>query len=55
MMGGYASLTWINDKDGKEYVCYLEDVKEFKKGEGLGEELKRRCTNVSGIVGTERW
>ncbi len=54
MKGGIESLTWLSDKDGKEYVCSLEnnDKKTFDE---LSEEEKRRCTDVNQIVGTERW
>ena len=26
MKGGYESLVWIRDKDGKEYACSLEAI-----------------------------
>ena len=55
MKGDYGSLIWLNDKDGAEYVCYLEDVKNFKEGDSLSEEARQRCFNVNEIVGTERW
>jgi hypothetical protein len=55
MRGGYESLTWINDKDGKEYVCYSDDVKENASFEELSEESKNNCDNVNQLVGTERW
>lgn len=54
MKGGFESLTWVNDKDGKEYVCSL-DNSEKKTFEELSEEEKRRCADVNQIVGTERW
>ena len=55
--GGYESMVWIRDKDGKEYACYLDDdVKgRIKKKEDLTEEEKAKCLDVSQIVGTERW
>ena len=54
MKGGIESLTWLNDKDGREYVCSLEnnDKKTFDE---LTEEEKRKCADVSQMVGTERW
>jgi len=55
MRGGYESLTWINDKDGKEYVCYSDDVKESTSFEELSEESKKHCDNINQLVGTERW
>ena len=54
MKGGIESLTWIRDKNGKEYVCSLEDS-DKNSYEDLSEEEKRRCTDVNQIVGTERW
>ena len=54
MKGGIESLTWIRDKNGKEYVCSLEETKK-NFYEDLSEKEKRRCTDVNQIVGTERW
>ena len=54
MKGGIESLTWIRDKNGKEYVCSLEEKKK-NFYEELSEKEKRRCTDVNQIVGTERW
>ena len=54
--GGYESMVWIRDKDGKEYACYLDDIKgKIKKKEDLTEEEKAKCMDVSQLVGTERW
>ena len=53
MKNGYRSLSWVNDKNGKEYVCSL-DVRN-KKYEDLTEDEKRKCADVNQIVGTERW
>ena len=56
MKGGYASLIWVNDKDGKEYVCSIEDIKDkFKEATGLTEDQRKKCFDVSTIIGTERW
>jgi hypothetical protein len=54
MKSGYESLAWLNDKNGKEYVCTLENSKK-KSFEELSEQEKRTCADVSQIVGTERW
>lgn len=54
MKGGIESLSWINDKNGKEYVCALENIGK-KKYEDLTEEEKRKCQDVNQIIGTERW
>ena len=54
MKGGIESLTWLRDKNGKEYVCSL-DNSDKKSFEELTEDEKRKCADVSQIVGTERW
>ncbi len=55
MKGGYESLTWINDKNGKEYVCTLDNDGRRKSFDQLSEEEKKQCVDVNQIVGTERW
>ncbi|MBU0946628.1 MAG: hypothetical protein KKE53_19555 [Proteobacteria bacterium] len=52
---GYESMVWIRDKDGKEYACYVDDIKSIKKKEDLTEEEKAKCMDVSQLIGTERW
>lgn len=55
-MSGYDNLVWVRDKDGKEYVCQLDGIrKDFKDGEELSREERDSCSDVSEIVGTERW
>ena len=53
--GGYESMVWIRDKDGKEYACYVKDIKSIKKKEDLTDEEKKKCMDVSQLIGTERW
>jgi len=53
--GGYESMVWVRDKDGKEYACYIKDIKGVKAKEDLTEEEKEKCVDVSTLVGTERW
>lgn len=56
MKGGYASIVWIKDKNGKEYACYLEDVQgKNKEKEDLTPEQLRQCLDVNQLIGTERW
>ena len=55
MKSGYESLAWVNDKDGKEYVCSLENSKNATSFEELSDEEKANCSDVNQIVGTERW
>lgn len=54
MKGGYESLSWINDDNGHEYVCSI-DNSDGKRYEDLSEDERKRCSDVSQIVGTERW
>jgi hypothetical protein len=54
--GGYESMVWIRDKEGKEYACYLDALKgNIKEKDQLTEEEKANCLDVSEIIGTERW
>ena len=54
--GGYESMVWIRDKEGKEYACYLDALKgNIKEKDQLTEVEKANCLDVSEIIGTERW
>jgi len=54
--GGYESMVWIRDKNGKEYACYLDALKgNIKDKDELTEAERANCLDVSEIVGTERW
>ncbi len=55
MKSGYEALTWLNDKDGREYVCTLDRTADRKSFDQLTEEEKKQCADVNQIVGTERW
>lgn len=55
MRGGYESLVWLNDKNGKEYVCYIEDVHGNTNFDDLNEEERKACEDVNQLIGTERW
>ena len=54
MKAGFESLTWMNDKDGKQYVCYFENS-DSKSFDDLSEDERKKCLDVNQIVGTERW
>jgi hypothetical protein len=41
-------MVWVKDNDGKEYACYLADLKDKDK---LTEEEKAKCVNVSDTLG----
>ena len=53
MNGGYESLVWINDKDGREFVCSLDDI--GNEHELTDEERAAKCMDVNLLIGTERW
>lgn len=54
--GGFGNLVWVRDKDGKQYACSVDALKgNIKTKDELTEEEKKSCTDVSTIVGTERW
>ena len=54
--GGYESLVWIRDKEGKEYACKAEALKgNLKTKDELNEDEKANCMDVSQLIGTERW
>jgi hypothetical protein len=50
--GGYESMVWVQDKEGKQFSCYLGGIKD---PENLSEEEKAKCMNVNALIGTERW
>ncbi len=47
----YQRMVFVRDKDGKEYACYIEDLKNIKKKEDLTEEEKAKCTDISQVLG----
>ena len=52
--GGYESMVWVNDRQGKEFVCYINDmIKE--RFEELPGEIRKKCLDVNNLIGTERW
>ena len=52
MKAGYESMIWVRDNDGREFACYMDDVKDEHN---LTEEERAKCLDVNQIVGTERW
>mgnify|MGYP006896061035 CR=1 FL=1 len=42
----YQRMVWVRDKDGKEYACYIEDLKGLKKKEDLTDEEKEKIKNL---------
>ena len=53
--GGYESMVWINDRNGREFACYNNDVNRFEHFAELPENLREKCLDVNTLIGTERW
>lgn len=53
--GGYESMVWVNDRHGREFACYINDMKNYEHFEELPDELRAKCLDVSNLIGTERW
>ena len=53
--GGYESMVWVNDRNGKEFACYRNDMENIEHFEELPEEMQERCLDVNSLIGTERW
>ncbi|MEE4136564.1 MAG: hypothetical protein V2I32_10835 [Desulforhopalus sp.] len=47
----FNSMVWVRDKEGKEYACYINDIKGLKKKEDLTEEEKAKCLDLSTVLG----
>jgi len=50
--GGYESMVWVQDKNGREFACYMEDLKNPTE---LADNEKANCLDVNTLIGTERW
>ena len=50
----YQKMIWVTDKEGKEYACYIDDVKNIKRKEDLTEEEKAKCLDISQVLG-DNW
>jgi len=47
----YQKMVWVRDKEGKEYACYINDLKNIKKKEDLTDEEKEKCLDLSLVLG----
>lgn len=47
----YQRMEWVQDKDGKEFACYHDDLKDFDTKRGLTKEQRKRCLDTSLIAG----
>ena len=44
----FEKMVWVRDKEGKEYACYVTDI---KKKEDLTEEEKAKCLDLNTVLG----
>jgi hypothetical protein len=44
-------MVWVSDKEGKQYACRIEDIKNVKRKEDLTEEEQQNCLDLSQVVG----
>jgi len=47
----FNKMVWVSDKNGKEYACYIEDLKNIKRKEELSDEEQRQCMDLSVVLG----
>jgi len=47
----FQKMVWVQDKDGKEYACYIEDLGQIKKKEDMTEEEQKQCMDLSTVLG----
>jgi hypothetical protein len=48
----YKKMVWVHDRDGKEYACYIDDLKgKIKKKEQLTDEEKKNCVDLNTVLG----
>lgn len=47
----YQKMVWIRDKEGKEYACYIDDLKNVKKKEDLTDEEREKCLDIGTVLG----
>jgi len=47
----YQKMVFVQDKDGKEFSCYLDDVKDFDSRKGLTREQRVKCLDISQVAG----
>jgi len=47
----FQKMVWVQDKDGKEYACYIEDLGQIKKKEDMTEEEQKKCMDLSTVLG----
>ena len=47
----FNKMVWVSDKNGKEYACYIEDLKNIRRKEELTNEEQQKCMDLSVVLG----
>jgi hypothetical protein len=47
----FNKMVWVSDKNGKEYACYINELKSIKKKEDLSEDEQNSCMDLSEVLG----
>ncbi len=47
----FNKMVWVSDKNGREYACYINDLKSIKKKEDLSEDEQNSCMDLSEVLG----
>ena len=48
----YKKMVWVHDREGKEYACYIDDIKgKIKTKEQLTDEEKKNCLDLNTVLG----
>ena len=47
----FNKMVWVSDKNGKEYACYIKDLKNIKRKEDLSNEEQQKCMDLSVVLG----
>lgn len=47
----YQRMVFVNDKSGKQYACYLKDLKGRDDGHELSKEEKAKCMDLNLVLG----
>lgn len=48
----YMKMVWVHDREGKEYACYIDDLKgKIKTREQLTDAEKKNCLDLNTVLG----
>lgn len=55
MKGDFGSLVWVNDKEGREYVCVANGNGSARDYEDLSDNERATCSDTNDFIPTDRW